>query len=69
MDLVAKIVLWISKIYNDRVYPYDLEEPLKLPEEFIEAVEEPIRSRLAFILCSRFNEWPDHIFPFFQKTL
>ena len=40
MDLVAKVVLWISKIYNDRVYPYDLEEPLKLPEEFIEAVEE-----------------------------
>ena len=30
---------------------------------------EPIRSRLAFILSSRFNEWPDHIFPFFQKTL
>ena len=30
---------------------------------------EPIRSRLAFILSSRFNEWPDRIFPFFQKTL
>ena len=30
---------------------------------------EPMRSRLAFILSSRFNEWPDHIFPFFQKTL
>ena len=28
---------------------------------------EPIRSRLAFILSSRFNEWPDHIFPFFRR--
>ena len=27
----------------------------------------PMRSRLAFILPSRFNEWSDHIYPFFRR--
>ena len=29
----------------------------------------PMRTRLAFILSSQFNEWPDHIFPFFQGII
>ena len=38
--ILANILVWIKKFVNDRVYPYDLEEPLKLPEDIIEAVEE-----------------------------
>ena len=33
------ILLWMKKTYQDRIYPYELEEPMKIPDDIIEAIE------------------------------
>ena len=35
----TEVMLWMKKTYKDRVYPYELEEPMNKPDDVIEAVE------------------------------